>query len=485
MRRRSLKWRLTVWFTLCLTLISLLILFTAAATYRMSDLQSTRRSLVEVVHDRARRMSSPKGRMGLPDGPGDGSQSRQSVPEASQSLPELPQGEQPMEDRDYFQDEIQVMVYHADGSHAFGLFLVDGFDEVPFSDAKEPRELEIDGKTYLYYDEELKNASEEGMWVRGVTYDRGSGLELLRSHWYVLVVIPVLIGLAFAGGYWLTGRFLRPVQEISRTAEEIRVSGDLTKRIPVSDAGDELSELGRTFNAMFDRVEENFEAEKRFTSNASHELRTPVAVIMAQCEYALEGEEGPEELREALASVQKQGYRMSHLIETLLVFTRMEQSTEKYPVSATPIAELTRSVCEDFQLIADRGITVSCTCPERLSARVNRELYLLLLNNLMTNAIRYGRENGSVTVRLWKEGESILLRVQDDGIGIAEAELGKIWERFYRSDQSRSTRGLGLGLPLVKQIAEYHGGSVSVESRVGEGSAFTVRLRGGGEPTSE
>jgi signal transduction histidine kinase len=250
------------------------------------------------------------------------------------------------------------MVYHADGSQAFGLFLHDEFDDVPFSDAKEPQKLEIDGKTYLYYDQKLSNGEEEGMWIRGVTYDRFSSLELLKKGWYVLIVLPLLIALAFAGGYWLTGRFLKPVQDISRTAEDIRISGDLTKRIPVSDAGDELTELSRSFNAMFDRLEDNFEAERRFTSNASHELRTPVAVIMAQCEYALEGEDKPEELRDALAAVQRQGYRMSHLIETLLVFTRIEQSTEKYPMSETELSELTRSVCEDFQLIADRGIAV-------------------------------------------------------------------------------------------------------------------------------
>ena len=464
MKRRSLKWRLTVWFTLFLTLISLVILFTAAATYRMSDLRNTEHTLMEAVHDHTRRRSdAAKQFKSRPAG--EGSQDKDSAAP-------------PQRDKDYFQDEIQIMVYNADGSHAFGLFLHDEFDAVPFTEMKEPQPLEIDGKTYLYYDEAVKGTSDEGMWVRGVAYDRGGSLELLRSHWYVLVVLPLLIALAFAGGYWLTGRFLRPVQEISRTAEEIRVSGDLTKRIPVSDAGDELSELGRTFNAMFDRVEENFKAEQRFTSNASHELRTPVAVIMAQCEYALEGAQRTEELQEALLSVQKQGFRMNHLIETLLVFTRIEQSTEKYPVSPTELSELTRSVCEDFQLIADRGITVTCQCPDLLRAPVNRELYLLLLNNLMTNAIRYGKENGSVTVTLEQEDKDILLRVQDDGIGISQEELGKIWERFYRSDQSRNSRGLGLGLPLVKQIAEYHGGSVSAESREGEGSTFTVRLPG-------
>lgn len=454
MRRRSLKWRLTLWFTLFLTLITAVLLCTAAATYRMSDLQSTRRSLMEVVHEHARRMGGPKG---LKSGRSDGAPSAQ-------------------EDRDFFQDEIQVMVYQADGSHSSGLFLHEELDEVPFTNGQAPQSLVINGKHYLYYDEEIKNSG--GMWVRGVTYDRSGSLALLRDHWYVLVVVPLLIALASVGGYWLTGRFLRPVQEISRTAEDIRRSGDLTKRIPVSDAGDELSELGRTFNAMFDRLEENFEAEQRFTSNASHELRTPVAVILAQCEYALEEETAePEELRSALLSVQKQGYRMNHLIETLLVFTRIEQSTEKYPMARTDLSALTRSVCEDFQLISERGITVTCDCPEGLSAQVNRELYLLLLNNLMTNAIRYGRENGTAAVKLRREGERILLEVRDDGIGIAEEELPHIWERFYRSEQSRSSRGLGLGLPLVKQIAAYHGGSVSVESAPGKGSRFTVWLR--------
>ncbi len=463
MKRRSLKWKLTLWFTVFLTLISLVIVFTAAAMYRVSDSRQIRRNLVEVVREHSRQME----RAAPPEQDRTGTGKKKGAPSE----------EDTWDNRSFFQDEIQLMVYHSDGSQAYGLFLHEEFNDVPFSDAREPQELKIDGRTYYYYDERLKNSDEDGMWMRGVAYAKGNTAQLLRSHWYVAVVLPLLIVLAFFGGYWLTGRFLKPVQQISQTAEEIRTSGDLTKRIPFQDNGDELSELARTFNAMFERVEENFQAETRFTSNASHELRTPVAVIMAQCEYALDNAQSEEELYDAIAAVQKQGYRMSHLIETLLVFTRMEQDTEKYPRAETDISALVESVCEDFRLIAERNISVTEHCPPGIAARVNRELMILLLNNLIQNAIRYGRDNGSVQVALSEKGDELCLQVKDDGVGIAEQDLNRIWERFYRSDRSRSTRGLGLGLSLVKQIAEYHGGSASVESRPGQGSTFTVKIK--------
>ena len=290
----------------------------------------------------------------------------------------------------------------------------------------------------------------------------------------VFLVFPFVLILALLGGYWLAGRFLRPVAQISRTAEEIRQNGNLAKRIEIKDTGDEISALARTFNAMFHRLEKNFEAERKFASNASHELRTPVSVILAQCEYALSDTDDTEELKEALEVVQRQGYRMSQLIETLLILTRIEQDTGYYPLEKVNVSELTEDVCRDRRLSAERGITMETEIKTGVTAEINPQLFRLMLDNLLQNAYRYGRENGWIKVILSEKESGIVLKVADNGMGIGEKDLPHIWERFYRADNSRRKKGMGLGLSLVQQIVQYHQGRITVSSTAGEGTEFRI-----------
>ena len=156
-----------------------------------------------------------------------------------------------------------------------------------------------------------------------------TGFEFASLYTSALFSIPFLILLAAFGGYLLAKRSLRPIRVISQTAEEIGNSGDLSKRIAIDENGDELHQLAGTFNRMFDQLEQNFEAEKQFTADASHELRTPIATILAQCEFAFENASGEAELYEIVGDIQKQGYRMTRLVESLLDFTRLEQRTER------------------------------------------------------------------------------------------------------------------------------------------------------------
>ena len=178
---------------------------------------------------------------------------------------------------------------------------------------------------------------------------------------------------------------------------------------------------------------------------------------------------------------------MSGLIESLLLFTRISRDTEKYKKEETDISRLILSSCEDFNLIADRGIQVKAEVPEGITAVVNRDLFSLMVNNLIQNAIRYGKENGHVTVTLQEErghATAALLRaynkveltVSDDGEGISPEDLPHIWELFYRGDKSRSSKGAGLGLPLVQQIVRYHKGKITVESEPGKGTTFRIRM---------
>lgn len=457
MKRRSLKLKITLWFTLILTVICVIMLTSITVLYRSADSKSIRKNLRSAVDEKADSVRLDR--------------------HFFDDLEEREEREEKFSETDYYKDGVELMIYDKDGEQLAGLFLHEDMESPYRSGNKEPKKITLEGKSYYLYDKWIHIPHEGDLCVRGIVTAEDNFGSVFKNHAYIFLAVPLLLVLAFSGGFWLTGRFLKPIKNISATAEEIKNSGDLAKRIEMKNTGDELYELSKTFNSMFDKLEENFEGQKQFTSNASHELRTPVSVILAQCEYAVENAQNEHELLDCIGAIQKQGYRMSRLIETLLIFTRIERRTDKYERKPADLAEIVRNSCEDISLIADNNIKVSCEVPENITANVNKELFRLAVNNLIQNAVKYGRENGFVKVELTQNDEYVYLNVTDNGAGIAEDELNRIWERFYRADKSRSTKGLGLGLSLVKQIAEYHGGEASVVSKIGVGSTFTVKIK--------
>ena len=263
---------------------------------------------------------------------------------------------------------------------------------------------------------------------------------------------------------------------MSRAAARIGGGNDLKRRVPVSSAGDELSRLAETFNDMMRRLELSFEAEKRFVSDASHELRTPTAVILAQCDEALRGERPAEEYRDALAVVRRQGRRMSRIVSDMLTLTRMERGADVFEAAPVDLSALTDELCRDMALIADKGISLAFEIEPGVTVDGDAARLSRMLSNLIGNAYRYGRENGRIRVTLKRDADEAVLTVADDGVGIAPENLENIFERFFRCAPDRSDGGTGLGLPIARQIARAHGGDIAVQSEPGRGSAFTVRL---------
>ena len=236
---------------------------------------------------------------------------------------------------------------------------------------------------------------------------------------------------------------------------------------------------------MMQRLDESFEAEKQFTSDVSHELRTPMAAILAQCELALEeGELSPEEARDALLLIQRQGNRMNEMINDMLMYTRIDRHHERYPFEEVDLSTLTEDTCEEFDLVHGSEITLEKEVEGGIQIKGSAQLLQRMLSNLLENALRYGKEGGIIRVRLRQEkpgdpaGKTrrVILEVADRGIGIAKEDLPRIFDRFYQADPSRSGGGIGLGLSMVQEIAQIHGGSVSVQSTPGEGSTFIVVL---------
>ena len=336
--------------------------------------------------------------------------------------------------------------------------------------------VSVDGVKYYVYDAKPVQEGMEDLWLRGVTSEVQGQVQLTNISRLSLVVLPLLVLAAVVGGYLIARRMLRPIQQLSESAAQIHRGGDLKLRIEVGKGDDEVHRLARSFNQMFERLDHAFQTEQQFTSDASHELRTPMSVIMAQCELSLEEPQSAAEYVEALEVIQRQGRKMTKLINDMLDFTRLEMHAERYPLEATDLSGLTESICADMALIRDQDIALAWEVEPDIAVRGNRDLLSRMLTNLISNAYRYGKPGGHIRVSLGRTGGGIELAVADDGIGIAPEEQEKIFRRFYQSDSSRSGAGTGLGLSMVQEIARFHGGEIRLESAPGQGSTFTFFL---------
>ena len=285
----------------------------------------------------------------------------------------------------------------------------------------------------------------------------------------------LLLGLA--GGWWVATRAIRPVEAISGTAAKI-AGGDLSQRINTADTDSELGRLAGVLNSTFARLEAAFAQQARFTSDASHELRTPVSVILSQTQTALSRERTSPEYREALEACQRAAQRMRSLTESLLQLARLDAGQE--PMKRERL-DLSRVAGECVELVrplaAERGVQIHCELPP-LECLGDAERISQVVTNLLTNAIHFNRDQGEVRLSARAEGNLALLTVADTGQGIPAEDLPHLFERFYRADQSRSRiQGRnGLGLAICKAIVDAHGGTIQVASQPGAGSTFTVKL---------
>lgn len=338
------------------------------------------------------------------------------------------------------------------------------------------RPVETSDGDYYVLDFWLPFGWEDGVWVRGITQAPDTADILDDFIDIALLLLPLMVVISGLGAYWLARSTFRPIDYIISAASTISEGRDLSRRIGLPPGRDEISRLGQAFDHMFARLETSFEAEKQFTSDASHELRTPTAVILAQCDYARKNALQPEQYAQAIDVIQRQAQKMSDLINQLLQMTRLEQGTQQVALEEANLSDLVEVICGE-QPAFPHGITLQTAIQPDIEACFDVTLMSRLLQNLLNNAVQYGREQGHIWVCLRQEEDHILLSVTDDGIGIPAAKLDKIWQRFYQVDASRGgDTGAGLGLSMVRQIASLHRGSVTVESEEGKGSCFTLRF---------
>ena len=293
---------------------------------------------------------------------------------------------------------------------------------------------------------------------------------------YIIAIIPIIL-LVYAGGIVLTDRALNPIRQLTTTLNSIVASARVDVRVPASKTDKLHKELIALFNAMLEKIETLVNGMRKILDNVAHDLRTPMTRLRGTAEIALQSEPSTDVLREALSECVEESERILIILNTLMDVSEAETGTMKLALENTNVAPLIKDIVDLYEYVAEeKKVSVATSFPPELYVIADRNWIRQVLANLLDNAIKYTLTGGKIEIEAYHNGHEILIAVKDTGIGIPHDELHRIWDRLYRGDQSRSQRGLGLGLSLVKAIVTAHRGTVIVSSTPGIGSVFSVSL---------
>ena len=304
------------------------------------------------------------------------------------------------------------------------------------------------------------------------------GETLHRFLVLLVIAIPIALAVSLAGGWFLAGRALRPVDKITLAAQRI-AAGDLSQRLSMPPAHDEIGRLAATFNNMIGRLDTSFRQIRQFTSDASHELRTPLTVMKGETDLILRRPRPIEDYKTVLESNLEEIDRMTRIVDELLFLSRADMGEVKVESLPVALEALVEDVHRQATLLGhDRDIEVVLGTIMPVVVQGDDLRLRELLLNLVENAMKYSHPGGKVEISLLKEGQEARLSITDHGIGIAPADHKKIFHRFFRTDVARAhtKKGTGLGLAICAWIADLHKGRVEVKSDLGQGSTFTVVL---------
>ena len=374
-----------------------------------------------------------------------------------------------------FEDGVTLSVYDKDGNLIAGViprnFKVNEFSLGAISEYKDEN-----NSKYLYYDSETSSTRlGNGKYVRGVIQVSNN-----ITGWFLPIIIllgsPFVILVIMYGGYLIIRSSLKPVRDMTETADAIAKSNDLTKRIYIEDGTDEVHKLGKVFNEMLETLENASKRERQFSSDVSHELRTPISVIMAESEYGAKYTDSVEDAKESFDVIERQSKRMTSMINQILELSRLDSRLE-ITKEELLLSDKIKHTLEDYKILFDnKNIKLSITIEEDISIYANEALIMRMIDNLLSNALKYAETE--VTVCLAKRNR-IILEVADDGIGISDEEKKRIWDRFYKIDKSRTTtedNSSGLGLSITKKILELHDGKIAVLDNKPKGTRFVVNI---------
>jgi signal transduction histidine kinase len=305
--------------------------------------------------------------------------------------------------------------------------------------------------------------------------DRAELLEHFRDT--LLATIGPMVIIGFAGGIFLAYRALRPIRNLSGVARSIVNTGRFDARVPARESGDELNELVVLFNQMLGKIELLIQGMKDSLDNVAHDLRTPVTRFRGVAEEALRGDGGSAACREALADCLEESDRVMSMLNTLMDISEAETGMLNLSLESVDLASLIDEVAELYNYVAeDKKVSVSTKAERDIVLVADRTRLRQVLANLVDNAIKYTPSGGHVEIEASKDGQQAVVRVKDNGVGITRDELSRIWDRLYRGDTSRSQRGLGLGLSLVRAVVRAHRGEVAAAAVPSGGSLFSLFL---------
>jgi signal transduction histidine kinase len=301
--------------------------------------------------------------------------------------------------------------------------------------------------------------------------------ELLARFRTVLALVAFAIVLAgLAGGILVTRSTLRPIRDLIAAVRSIISTGKTETRVPVQETRDAIDELSALFNEMLDRINTLILGMADALDNVAHDLRTPMARLRGIAERALESGDATAQ-REALSTCLEESDRILSMLDTLMDISEAETGTMRLAIADVPVEPLVKEVVSVYEDVAeDKRIPIAASVAPGLTVQADRDRLRQVLANLVDNAIKYTPPGGHVALAATRDASGVRIDVTDTGPGIASHDLPRIWERLYRGDQSRTERGLGLGLSLVRAIVAAHGGTVGVTTQPGQGSTFTVQL---------
>ncbi len=290
-------------------------------------------------------------------------------------------------------------------------------------------------------------------------------------------VLALALALGIAAGLLLTGRALRPIRQLIAAFQRVITTGKMDACLTPGPADDELSQLARLFNAMLEKNDTLIRGMREALDNVAHDLRTPLTRLRNTAERALQGGDDVKVYRDALSDSLEESERVGLMLNTLMDISEAETGVMRLEKTDVKVSDLVATVVALYELVAeDKQIKVTVNVPQAIQCVADRGRLQQVLVNLLDNALKYTARGGAVEFSAEERINETVITVRDTGMGIAAEELPRIWERLYRGDKSRTERGLGLGLSLVKAIVQAHGGHVEVESDPGSGSRFRVRL---------
>ncbi len=383
-------------------------------------------------------------------------------------------GKLEIQDEFVFQeDSVFFLILNQDGKVLAG--------EYPKQFTKEPeielvtRKVTVNGEDYFVRDVRKNKTGRVHIYARGVVRKEDVYSKYRTLTYLSYLIVFVIYVLALFVGTLFAMRLSASIKDMMRTADTIGREHNISGRMEYMGRYRELKVLAQANNRMLERMEQQFLQQEQFTSDVAHELRTPVAVMLAQCEYARGHLDNREEVEMAFDVIGRQSQKIHSIISKLLYLSRLEQGKTKLDAEEADLVDIVEAVCEDEEEKADGRVKINMHLSPAV-ARTDINLMSIAIQNIVTNAIKYNGDGDMIDVTTGQKGEQVFVSVRDYGRGIPDEEQSHIFERFYKSDKSRNSEGFGIGLAITKKILEINQGTIEVESVPGRGSMFTLFL---------